>query len=67
MLLMVERRLSFMIFQTFSMLLLLSLNILPFLSFHRHHMVMPGKAFQVVLMILFLKDLGFHSVKVLAG
>ena len=67
MLLMVERRLSFMVYQTFSMFFLLSLKILPFLSFHRHHMVMPGKAFQIVLMIMFLKDLGFHSTKVLAG
>ena len=67
MLLMEERRLSFTVYQTFSMLLLLSLNILPFLSFHRHHMVIPGKAFQIVLMILFLKDFGFHYAKVLAS
>ena len=59
MLLMEERRLSFTICHTFSMLLLLSRKILPFLSFHMHHMVIPGKAFHIVLMILFLNALWF--------
>ena len=54
-------------FQTISISLHWSQKTLAFLSFHIHHMAMPGKASQMVLMMGFLKALGHHSLMVWEG
>ena len=67
MLLMEESKFFRTNFQTSSGLEQLSRKMRPFLSFQMHHMIIPGKAFQIVLMILFLNVFWFHSTRVLAG
>ena len=67
MLQMEDNRLSFTVFHTASESLRLSLKILAFCSFHRHHMAIPRKAPHIDMIIGFLIAFGSHSFRVWAG